>query len=58
MRAEVTLFTSPQNLEVQRLALAGFCKQSLNFSFAQAFMGKKPTNAASACESLLVMQPA
>jgi hypothetical protein len=53
MQAEAIVFTSPKNLDDQILELAGFGKQSLNFAFAAAFMGEKPTNAASAYESLL-----
>lgn len=58
MQAEAILFTSPKNLDIQILGLAGFCNKSLNFSFAPAFMGEKPSNAASAYGSLLAMQPA
>jgi hypothetical protein len=53
MQAEAIVFTSPKNLDDQILELAGFCKQALNFSFAPAFMGDKPSNAASTYESLL-----
>lgn len=58
MQAEATVLKSPQNLHVQGLDLAGFGKQSLNFAFAAAFMGEKPTTAASAYESLLATQSA
>jgi len=53
MQAEAILFTSPKDLKVQILELAGFCKQALNFAFASAFMGVKSSNAASTDESLL-----
>ena len=46
MQAEAILFTSPKDLKVQILELAGFCKQLINFAFAQPFMGEKPSNAA------------
>jgi hypothetical protein len=58
MQAAAIVFTSPKNLKVQILELAGFCKQSLNFSFAQPFTGDKPSKAARAYQSLLAMQPA
>lgn len=58
MQAEAIVLTSPKNLDVQRLNLAGFCKKSLNFQLAQAFMGDTPSNGTSAHESLLAMQPA
>ncbi len=59
MQAEaIVVLTSPKTLDIQRLDRAGFCKKSLNFSFAQAFVGNKPANAACAYESLLAIQPA
>jgi len=58
MQAEVIVFTSPKYLDAHSLDLAGFCKQSLNFSFAQPFTGDKPSKAASAYQSLMAMQPA
>ena len=58
MQAEAIVFTSPKNLDDQILELAGFCKQALSFSFAPAFMGDKPSNAASTYESLLATQSA
>jgi hypothetical protein len=56
--AAIVVLISPKTLDIQRLDLAGTCKKSLNFSFAQAFGGDKSTNAACAYESLLAMQPA
>ncbi len=58
MQAEAIVFTSPKDLKVQILELAGFCKQALSFSFAPAFVGDKPSNAASTYESLLATQSA